>query len=105
MIIGLDLVELQYNTAFRSKMTEYVNFDRHSIEYRITTEDPEKKFMPVKGQMHTNFIPMYFNNWKEEYKPVPNQKIASSIFNKYRHLIASKPIYKKRLKDLLTWVV
>lgn len=43
MITGLDLVELQYNTAFGSKMKEYVNFDRHSIEYRITTEDPEKK--------------------------------------------------------------
>ncbi|MCS7243530.1 MAG: ATP-grasp domain-containing protein, partial [Candidatus Calescibacterium sp.] len=185
MITGLDLVELQYNIAFGGKVPNKVNFDGHSIECRITAEDPENDFMPVsgkvlvfdypenirvdtfieegteitpfydslickvivkgknrqeaienmifalknliilplktnknllldiiqsdpfrKGQIHTNFIPMYFKNWQEKYSPILNEKIIGAIFDKSKSLILTKNsdpniVYKTR--DLSMW--
>ncbi|MEN3015572.1 MAG: biotin carboxylase N-terminal domain-containing protein [bacterium] len=165
MITGLDLVELQYLIAMGHKVPEKVNFNGHSIECRITAEDPENNFMPVtgkikyvefppnaridtfiepgteispyydslickvitkgntrheaiqnmiyalknliilpiktnknlllsiisskefqEGQVHTNFIQQYFQNWKETYQNVLDENIISALYYKFGNM-------------------
>lgn len=40
-----------------------------------------------QGQIHTNFIPEHFQNWKEKYYNILDEKIISTIFEKYKNYI------------------
>ncbi len=60
MVTGIDLVKQQILIANDEKLSfkqEDIKFTGHSIECRITAEDPNKNFMPVPGKIETLHFP------------------------------------------------
>jgi acetyl-CoA carboxylase, biotin carboxylase subunit len=60
MVTGIDLVQWQIRVAAGERLSfrqDDVRFDGHSIECRITSEDPSSSFLPSTGEIRALEIP------------------------------------------------
>jgi len=60
-----------------------------------------------KGNIHTNFIPYYFKDWKEKYDQVLDEETVLNVFNKFGYLLKEdnkkETLKKGKQQDLSMW--